>query len=305
MSDARALLRAKRQEARVTHPLAAYTPSGQLRCLACGTIVRQAFSWEGHVGSKAHRLAAARMREEEHRRQQAAAAAAEEARRMEEEEEAEVQAHGKRKAGDVDEEEEGDATREMTKETKRMRLGAAEGEEDEGRAQNGQHATSKPANGFPADFFSDPSMAPPPASDDEDEEGQGHEDATAPPPAVIDAEWAAFEQQVLSKPDVKEVYEQATVFAEPELVDQTVGMPSQPGEEAGDDEAKPELTEEELRQKKQEDERELIMDRLLDEERAQEEADAKVTMLKHRLDALRKQREARQKVKQTGKSADP
>ena len=69
MSSARALLRAKRQEARVTHPLASYTSAGQLRCLACGTIVKQSFSWEGHVGSKAHRMAAARLREEEHRRE--------------------------------------------------------------------------------------------------------------------------------------------------------------------------------------------------------------------------------------------
>ncbi len=34
------------------------------------------------------------------------------------------------------------------------------------------------------------------------------------------------------------------------------------------------------------------MDRLLEEERAQEEADAKVTMLKSRLDVLKRQRQA-------------
>jgi zinc finger protein 830 len=47
MSDARALLKAKRQEARVTHSLAAYNSSGQLRCLACGTLVKHASAWEG------------------------------------------------------------------------------------------------------------------------------------------------------------------------------------------------------------------------------------------------------------------
>jgi zinc finger protein 830 len=49
-------------------------------------------------------------------------------------------------------------------------------------------------------------------------------------------------------------------------------------------------TEEELRKRKAEDEKELIMDRLLEEERAQEEADAKVVLLKGRLDALKKRR---------------
>ncbi|KAI0324322.1 hypothetical protein GY45DRAFT_1331656 [Cubamyces sp. BRFM 1775] len=34
MADARALLRAKRQEARIEHPLASYNTAGQLRCIA-------------------------------------------------------------------------------------------------------------------------------------------------------------------------------------------------------------------------------------------------------------------------------
>ena len=43
------------------------------------------------------------------------------------------------------------------------------------------------------------------------------------------------------------------------------------------------------------------MDRLLEEERAQEEADAKVAMLKNRLDAIRRQREAK-KAARAGKA---
>jgi len=52
------------------------------------------------------------------------------------------------------------------------------------------------------------------------------------------------------------------------------------------------LDEEQLKKLKEQDERELIMDRLLEEERAQEEADAKVMLLKSRLDALKQKRQA-------------
>ena len=67
MADVRALLKAKRQEARITHPLASYSAAGQLRCAACGTAVKHASAWEGHVGSKAHRTNAARLRQEQAR----------------------------------------------------------------------------------------------------------------------------------------------------------------------------------------------------------------------------------------------
>ena len=70
MSDVRALLKAKRQEARITHPLASYTSAGQLRCIACGTAVKHASAWEGHIGSKAHRTNAARLREERAREEE-------------------------------------------------------------------------------------------------------------------------------------------------------------------------------------------------------------------------------------------
>ena len=65
MADVRALLKAKRQEARITHPYASYTASGQLRCIACGTPVKQASMWEGHIGSKAHRTAVMKMKARE------------------------------------------------------------------------------------------------------------------------------------------------------------------------------------------------------------------------------------------------
>jgi zinc finger protein 830 len=52
-----------------------------------------------------------------------------------------------------------------------------------------------------------------------------------------------------------------------------------------------EQKEEELRQKREQDERELIMDRLLEEERAQEDADTRVLILKNRVETLRKKRQ--------------
>ncbi|KAI0723669.1 hypothetical protein C8Q72DRAFT_787196 [Fomitopsis betulina] len=250
MSDARSLLRAKRQEVRVNHPLAAYTSSGQLRCLACGIGIKQGTSWEGHIGSKPHRTSAARLREEEQRQAQA-----EELQRQ------------KRKAEEEADEE---------AEAKRRRV-----EEDDER----------PVGGFPADFFSDSSRAPPPPSEDEDEE-------VAAPTAsagAVDEEWERFQAAVVNAPDVHETYERATIMAEPMLAPEVPeGFPPH-ADEAAEEEAT--VDEGALRRRKEQDERELIMDRLLEEERAQEEADAKVTVLKSRLDAIRRQREARKAAK--------
>lgn len=63
------------------------------------------------------------------------------------------------------------------------------------------------------------------------------------------------------------------------------------------------MDEEALRRRKAEEERELIMDRLMDEERAQEEADARVTVLKSKLETLRKQRELLRAAGKQGKTS--
>ena len=52
-------------------------------------------------------------------------------------------------------------------------------------------------------------------------------------------------------------------------------------------------TEEEKRERLAREEREEIMDRLLEEERAQEEADSRVELLKHKVEALKRAREER------------
>jgi len=268
MADARALLRGKRQEARVSHPLASYSASGQLRCIACGTIVKLASSWEGHIGSKSHRTNVARLREEERRR-----------------EEEETLRH-KRKTEELD----GDQDEEDEAPPKRQRL------DDETGADASQAPQPAQAGNLPVDFFSDPSQAPPPSDEGEDEAAPA---AAAPPdhpPSAIDLEWQLFQQAVINAPDAQATYAHATIAAEPVLVTETPeGFPP-----IGTEDTEPEqvVDEAELRRRKEKEERELIMDRLLEEERAQEEADAKVTELKSKLEALKNRRNAKRAAKQ-------
>ncbi|KAI0259858.1 hypothetical protein BC834DRAFT_973893 [Gloeopeniophorella convolvens] len=259
MADVRALLKAKRAEARIVHPYAAYTPAGALRCTACSAGVRHAGAWEGHLGSKAHRVAVARAR----------AAAAAEA-------EAAAAATSKRQAEEADEEMEG-----TPPPAKRQRTAEREA----------QH----PSGAFPADFFSDPARAPPPRDDDDDDEMDADDDnaeGSKPPATQFDREWAAFEAELAARPaaaDPQETYARATVAAEPALAPALVGLPAAQEQTAAEEEKPP--SEEEARRRRKEEEHELIMDRLLEEERAQEEADGRVVALKSRFELLKKKRE--------------
>lgn len=281
MADVRALLKAKRQEVRITHPLASYTTSGQLRCLACSTIVKHASAWEGHIGSKAHRTNAARLREERAR----------EARRLEEEERERESL--KRKAMDVDEDGSGDDAQDVPMvDAKRRRTESVEPQPAPPTAKSKRSA-------LPADFFSDPSMAPPPAEEDEVEEEGGTEAEGPKTQDVLDIEWQQFQQSVINAPDYQETYERATVIAEPVLAAEVPeGFPTAEGTD-GQVVENEEVDEETRRKKKEQDERELIMDRLLEEEQAQEEADARVSVLKNKLEALKKMRAAKKGGKPT------
>jgi zinc finger protein 830 len=276
MADVRALLKAKRQEVRITHPLASYNQAGQLRCVACGTLVKHASAWEGHLGSKAHRTNVARLKVEEKAREE---------QRLKEQQEQEQVNRGKRKA---DEQNSDSSDESDDAETKRRKV-------DSGKLNKAK------STGFPADFFSDPGRAPlPPQSDEEEEEEETPEDDTskpppppAAPPSAIDLEYEKFQRELLNGPDFQETYERATVFVEPELVpESTEGLPVQEGENVQETELAQKQSEEAVRRHREQDERELIMDRLLEEERAQEEADMKVTVMKMRLEALKKKREA-------------
>ena len=259
MSDVRALLKAKRQEVHINHPLAAYSQkTGQLRCTVCSTIVKHASAWEGHLGSKAHRTNVARLKQEERSKEV-----------HREQEEIMIE---KRKA----EEESPSLDR------KRRRV------LDDDEPQSGK--------AFPGDFFSDPSRTLLPLASD------GSEDETEAGPVTqamgaLDLEWERFQQTVLAVPDERETYDRATVFAEPELAPETPeGFPPQQSDDATI-EASNKKDEEQARRQKEQDERELIMDRLLDEERAQEEADMKVSVMKGRLEALKKKRASARELK--------
>jgi zinc finger protein 830 len=267
MSDVRALLKAKRQEVRVSHPLASYSEkTGQLKCSVCHTIIRHASAWDGHIGSKNHRTNVARLKEEERLR---------DAQREQEE-----RARGKRKV-------EG----ERDSEAKRRKV---ENDED-------NDAASPPpgqSDGvFPGDFFSDISRAPlPPVSDDSEDEVEVAA-SQMQPVSLLDVEWDKFQQAVLNPPNNRETYDRATVFAEPELASKIPeGFPPQQPDDP-EVEASGKTDSEQARKQKEQDERELIMDRLMDEEAAQEEADMKVALVKGRLEALKKKREAAKTLK--------
>ncbi|KAJ2971697.1 hypothetical protein NUW54_g12445 [Trametes sanguinea] len=131
---------------------------------------------------------------------------------------------------------------------------------------------------------------------DEEERGPA---AAAAAPDVLDLEWQQFQATVVNAPDIRETYEHATIVAEPVLAPEVPqGFPGALGGEPAAQEGEEEVLDEEaLRRKKEMEERELIMDRLLEEEQAQEEADARVAQLKSKLEALKKKREAARAAK--------
>jgi len=312
MADVRALLKAKRQEARITHPYAAYGASGALRCTACGgAAIKFASAWEGHLGSKAHRVVVANLR------------AKEEARAL------------KRKAGAGEQEKEdgeegGGEERGQDGQTV-MTATATKRQRTEEREMAGADDDDAAAHAFPVDFFSDPARALLRTTGDDDDDGmdqgdEAKEDGKAKPATApksqFETEWAAFErdmhglshhQQRRRRPtggndnadpqEASSSYAHATIAAEPELVPRFEGLPvssdtGAPAQEetglvaAGVEEGRKKVySEEEERRRKERDERELIMDRLLEEERAQEDAYGRVALLKNRIQMLKKKRE--------------
>lgn len=290
MADIRALLKAKREEVRISHPLASYTTGGQLKCLACGTNIKQASAWEGHVGSKGHRINAAARRREDPQGSNTEITQDVLRRRVEE-------AKRHRRGGESAAMDDGEFEHPASA-TKKRKLDPAEG----------RHAPGSPA--FPPDFFSDPTRTMVSSVEAEDEaeaeEGEGEEEnghdnergqqQDVPTKAAVDLEWEQFQQSVLNPPDIRDAYERATVAAEPMLAPEIPeGFPALAAQDI-ETESQP-ANEDEARRRQEQDDRELIMDRLLDEERAQEEADAKVAMLKQRLETLRRQRAAKAEAK--------
>jgi len=265
MTDIRALLKAKRQEAHVAHPFAAYSASGQLRCTACGTIVKHASAWQGHLGSKLHRTSVTRLKEEELRR------------KIQREEGGQGE---KRKADD----QHADPER-----TELKRPGEVKEDFDTPKSTT-----------FPHDFFSNASRELVPSMPPSSSDSQDGEDIPQKELSTLDLEWEMFQRDVVNVTDDRETFDRATLAAEPELVSQTTeGIPIRQTEES-QMETSNNMDDETTRRKREQDERELIMDRLLDEERAQEDADLKVSVLKNRLDALKQKRRAARVVAKSG-----
>jgi zinc finger protein 830 len=333
MADVRALLKAKRQEVRITHPYAAYGANGALRCTACGAAIKFASAWEGHLGSKAHRVAVSKRKAEER-----------EDEGDDEDGEEMVTATGKK--------------RQRTEEREIAPVVDGSSPDAHAHARSTATATATGAGAgtgtaasqlaFPADFFSDPARALPRTStggqDDDDDDDQDAKAkaaepgaaaaaAAAAPKSQFDMEWDAFErdmqkslsnqqpqpqQRSSSRPaaggnesaDPQETYAHATIAAEPELVSRFEGLPvdgdataqegtTEPGRTGAVEEGGRKVPEEELeRRRKERDERELIMDRMMEEERAQEDAYGRVALLKNRIQMLKQKREL---VKAKGK----
>ena len=245
MADVRLLLKAKREETRVKHPLAAYSASGQLRCTLCATTVKHASAWQGHLGTKLHRANIMRLKEEE-----------EEKGRM---------LVDKRKVEDDDTDSESAGR-------KRRRFhDVDEGSDDGDRILDTPVTTTQPDRGG-IELSSVVSPV--------------HHDTSSATLADLDEEWAMFQKHVVNALDHQDIYNRASMVAEPELaLDISEGLPGgQPISSV------PAANDEEMRRIREQDERELIMDRLMDEEKAQEDADVKVTLLKRRVDAFKHQR---------------
>lgn len=305
MADVRALLKAKRQEARINHPYAAYGANGALRCTACGVAVKFASAWEGHLGSKSHRVAVA-------------------AKLKKTKEEEEPSALSKRKAEEDEEDEEGVEGDGDGDGDDRRHVGTTEGAERSGKRQRTEEREmeEEASRSFPADFFSDPSRALPRDDEDEDEMDQDQERSAAPK-SQFDMEWEAFERDLQQRPavggggaeaavvvvdDARVVHTRATIAAEPELVSSLVGLPAGAqeegvgvgvGEQAGRKAVA--MSSEEERKRKEMDERELIMDRFVEEERAQEDAYNRVALLRNKVQMLKQKREL---AKAKGKKTD-
>jgi zinc finger protein 830 len=190
---------------------------------------------------------------------------------------------------------EGQGQEEQVTRGKRKAEGEFELNQADMKKRRGGDSPPPESSEFPADFFSNSSHTPILFASDE-AEGEGDYSnkapATSPSSSALDLEWQRFQRDVLNAPDHRDAYERATVFAQPELVSETPeGFPAGQIDHTVT-ELPNKIDENEAMKRKEQEERELIIDRLLDEERAQEEADMKVSVMKNRVDALKKRRDA-------------
>jgi zinc finger protein 830 len=234
--------------------------------VVCGILIKHASAWEGHLGSKLHRTNTTLSKGKK---------TADTREKTEEQ-----SLPGKRKA----------ETNESDKETnKKRRMYGTTG----GRPMH--------LHELPNDFFSDPSHVPviPKSSDESDDDANAINPAetTAPSTSVLDLEYGLFQRGFIEEgTERSQTYDQATIVVEPVPASPIIpGFPTSMAVLA--------QNEREIATRDSE-ERELIMDRLLEEERAQEDADMRVHLMKNKFEGLKKRREARKALKLQVHSTD-
>jgi zinc finger protein 830 len=172
---------------------------------------------------------------------------------------------------------------------------------DKKRRRAEGHAHSNPVHELPNDFFSDPThvaVIPEFPSDQSiDDANINLAESIAHSTSVLDLEYDLFQRGFLT--NHSQTYDRATIVAEPVPVSPYIpGFPASTAVLAQNEGEK---------DTRDFEERELIMDRLLEEERAQEDADMRVHLMKNKLEGLKKRREDMKALKfqvdTTGKSS--
>jgi len=169
-----------------------------------------------------------------------------------------------------------------------------------------------PTHELPNGFFSDPfhiPVIPEFPSDESDNDTNDINPAKtttstfesrslqAPSTSVLDLEYDLFQRGYIESTDHSQTYDQATIVAGPVLASSYVpGLPTTTAVSVPNEDNK---------DTRDYEERELIMDRILEEERAQEDADMRVQFMKNKIEGLKKRREAMKalKVQLAGKSS--
>ncbi|WVR07954.1 hypothetical protein IAU60_004997 [Kwoniella sp. DSM 27419] len=267
--DARSLLRAKKAEARITHPYAAYNAAGVLRCSVCAVPVKQ---WDAHLLTKQHRTSVARDKAEKEK----AAAKAQQKRPAET---SFGEASGSKRAR-VQGSEPSNAPAGLPAGFFSSGSGSAlpdgddddDDEDDQGEKPSASAVTAPPAKTGDAeldDFLS--------SLDDDAGRGEPSVAATAPTAAAQSARRKTYKEVIPGQAS----YEAAPVRIAP------------PTEQEQEQEPEPEESEQEKRARIEREEKEEIVLRLEEEERAQEDADSRVAQLKARMEVLKKRRLAK------------
>ncbi|WVW87041.1 hypothetical protein I302_109097 [Kwoniella bestiolae CBS 10118] len=264
--DAKSLLRAKKAEARITHPYAAYNSAGVLRCSICATPVKQ---WDAHLLTKQHRQSVLREKAEQEKLVQA-------------------KAKSKRPLPQAtDPQGQGESS-------KRAKIQNTSVEEEGGRG-------NLPAGFFssgnqPAPQSNSPSPEPEPQPTTQSNQSTGDTELddflsslNDDTPSTTSTAQPQVKQNQGKRKTYKEIIPSQTSYeAAPVRI-------AQPTEDQQQDvqEEEPEESEQERKERLEREEREEIVRRLEEEERAQEDADSRVASLKARMEMLKKRREAK------------